>query len=55
MKQREKIELEEIVRLLLKIGKYKPAAGKIAIEYLKQGENKENKNKIDDLVDKSCS
>ncbi|MEO0847118.1 MAG: CHASE2 domain-containing protein [Cyanobacteria bacterium J06648_1] len=55
LKQREKIELEEIVRLLLKIAKYKPAAGKIAIEYLKQGENKENKNRIDDLVDKSCS
>lgn len=46
----EKIQLCQIVELLVMAGKEQPAAGKIAIEYLKQGESEENQDLIEEII-----
>lgn len=49
-KQLEKIQLRQTVELLVAVSKEEPAAGQIAIEYLKQAETKENQELIDAIV-----
>ncbi len=49
-KQLEKIQLRQTVELLAAVAKEQPAVGQIAIEYLKQGENKENQQLIDVIL-----
>ncbi|WP_375502757.1 CHASE2 domain-containing protein [uncultured Nostoc sp.] len=49
-KQLEKIQLQQTLKLLLAVAKEQPAAGKIAIEYFKQAEGKENKQLIDKIL-----
>ena len=46
----EKIQLRQIVELLVSTAKEQPAAGKIAIEYLKQGESEENQDLIEEII-----
>jgi len=48
----ERIVLTQIVQLLSEFALTKPAVGKIAIAYLKQSENAENQDWIDDTVQK---
>ena len=50
MKELEKIQLHQIVKSLIIFTKEQPAAGQIALEYLKQGENKENQLMIDNIL-----
>jgi len=40
--QKSKLQLRQTIKLLLAISQNKPAAGKIALEYIKQGESREN-------------
>jgi len=40
--QKSKLPLRQTIKLLLAISQNKPAAGKIALEYIKQGESREN-------------
>lgn len=49
-KQLEKIQLQQTLKLLLAVAKEQPAAGKIAIEYFKQAEGKENQQLIDKIL-----
>ena len=49
-KQLEKIQLQQTLKLLLVVAKEQPAAGKIAIEYFKQAEGKENQQLIDKIL-----
>ncbi|WP_298904087.1 CHASE2 domain-containing protein [uncultured Nostoc sp.] len=49
-KQLEKIQLQQTLKLLLAVAKEQPAAGKIAIEYFKQAEGKENQQLIDKII-----
>ncbi|MEH1902371.1 MAG: CHASE2 domain-containing protein [Nostoc sp.] len=49
-KQLEKIQLQQTLKLLLAVAKEQPAAGKIAIEYFKQAERKENQQLIDKIL-----
>ncbi|MEH2468021.1 CHASE2 domain-containing protein [Nostoc sp.] len=49
-KQLEKIQLQQTLKLLLAVAKDQPAAGKIAIEYFKQAEGKENQQLIDKIL-----
>ncbi|MEH2067216.1 MAG: CHASE2 domain-containing protein [Nostoc sp.] len=49
-KQLEKIQLQQTLRLLLAVAKEQPTAGKIAIEYFKQAEGKENQQLIDRIL-----
>ncbi|MEH2338310.1 CHASE2 domain-containing protein [Nostoc sp.] len=49
-KQLEKIQLQQTLKLLLALAKEQPAAGKIAIEYFKQAEGKENQQLIDKII-----
>ena len=46
----DKIQLSQIVELLIADSKEHPAAVKIAIEYLKQGESQENQNFIEEAI-----
>ncbi|GAB1544364.1 hypothetical protein NUACC21_70400 [Scytonema sp. NUACC21] len=46
----EKIQLSETVKLLIAISREEPAAGQIAIEYLKQTESKENQALIEKII-----
>ncbi|MEH2169656.1 MAG: CHASE2 domain-containing protein [Nostoc sp.] len=46
----EKIQLQQTLKLLLVVAKEQPAAGKIAIEYFKQAESKENQQLIDKIL-----
>jgi len=49
-RQIEKIQLRQIVELLVTAAKEQPAVGQIAIEYLKQGESKENQALIEKMI-----
>ncbi|MGB7445199.1 MAG: hypothetical protein WA919_29350, partial [Coleofasciculaceae cyanobacterium] len=49
-KQLEKIQLRYTVHLLVAISKEQPAAGQIALEYLKQAENRENQTLIEQIT-----
>ncbi len=49
-RQIEKIQLRQIVELLITATQEQAAAGKIAIEYLKQGESKENQALIESII-----
>ncbi|MEH1872912.1 CHASE2 domain-containing protein [Nostoc sp.] len=49
-KQLEKIQLQQTLKSLLAVAKEQPAAGKIAIEYFKQAEGKENQQLIDKIL-----
>ncbi|MEH2295866.1 CHASE2 domain-containing protein [Nostoc sp.] len=49
-KQLEKIQLRQTLKLLLAVAKEQPAAGKIAIEYFKQAEGRENQRLIDKIL-----
>ncbi|OKH34560.1 molecular chaperone TorD [Calothrix sp. HK-06] len=49
-KQLEKTQLRRTVELLVAAAKEQPATGQIAIEYLKQGESKENQQLIDVIL-----
>ncbi|MGD1912074.1 MAG: CHASE2 domain-containing protein [Rivularia sp. (in: cyanobacteria)] len=49
-KELEKIQLRQIVQLLITASREQPAAGKIAIEYLKQGESEENQDLIEEII-----
>ncbi|MEC4819577.1 MAG: CHASE2 domain-containing protein, partial [Scytonema sp. PMC 1069.18] len=51
----EKIQLRETLRLLLAVTRYQPAAGQIAIEYLKQAESKEGVAFIEKMIRNSQS
>ncbi|RMH76588.1 MAG: CHASE2 domain-containing protein [Cyanobacteria bacterium J007] len=46
----EKMQLHETVKLILTMIPVKPAAGQIALEYLKQAENRENQVEIERFV-----
>src|SRR5919199_546704 len=46
----EKIQLRQTVKLLVAITKEQPAAGQIAIEYLKQAESQENQALIEQML-----
>lgn len=46
----EKIQLRQIIELLVMETFEQPAAGKIAIEYLKQGESEENQTLIEEII-----
>ena len=46
----EKIQLRQIVEMLVMAVEEQPAAGKIAIEYLKQGESQEDRALIDEII-----
>ncbi|MGB3636324.1 MAG: CHASE2 domain-containing protein, partial [Rivularia sp. (in: cyanobacteria)] len=46
----EKIQLRQIVEMLVMAVEEQPAAGKIAIEYLKQGESQEDRDLIDEII-----
>ena len=50
IKQLEKIELRQTVQLLIAITQEQPAAGQIAIEYLKQAESQENQALIEQII-----
>lgn len=50
IKQLEKIELLQTVELLVAIAQEQPAAGQIAIEYLKQAESQENQALIEQII-----
>ncbi|WDD36462.1 CHASE2 domain-containing protein (plasmid) [Nostoc sp. UHCC 0926] len=54
-KQLEKIQLQQTLKLLLAVAKEQPAAGKIAIEYFKQAEGKENQQLIDKILQQDNS
>ncbi|MBH8564179.1 CHASE2 domain-containing protein [Nostoc sp. CENA67] len=54
-KQLEKIQLCQTVELLVAISKDQPAAGQIAIEYLKQAESLENQALIEQIVSNTNS
>jgi adenylate cyclase len=49
-KQLEKIQLRQTVRLLISATHQDPTAGRIAIEYLKQSESKENQKLIEEFL-----
>ncbi|HEY9707878.1 MAG TPA: CHASE2 domain-containing protein, partial [Oculatellaceae cyanobacterium] len=49
-KQLEKIQLRQSVKLLAAITQEQPAAGQIAIEYLKQAESQENQALIEEML-----
>lgn len=49
-KQLEKIQLRQTVRLLISATHQYPTAGRIAIEYLKQSESKENQRLIEEFL-----
>lgn len=49
-KQLEKIQLRQTVRLLVSATHQDPTAGRIAIEYLKQSESKENQKLIEEFL-----
>lgn len=49
-KRLEKIKLRYTVQLLLAMSKEQPAAGQIALEYLKQAENRENQALIEKII-----
>ncbi|HAA28855.1 MAG TPA: hypothetical protein DCE56_15675, partial [Cyanobacteria bacterium UBA8553] len=49
-RQLEKIQLRQSVKLLAAITKEQPAAGQIAIEYLKQAESPENQALIEGML-----
>ncbi|MEO1377770.1 MAG: CHASE2 domain-containing protein, partial [Cyanobacteria bacterium J06635_10] len=49
-RQIERIQLRQIVELLVTAAKEQPAVGQIAIEYLKQGESRENQVLIEEIV-----
>lgn len=51
-KQLEKIQLRETIKLLVAIAKEQPAAGQIAIEYLKQAEGIEHQAIIEKIIQK---
>ena len=46
----DKIQLRQTVKLLVAIAQEKPAAGQIAIEYLKQAESQENQALIEQML-----
>jgi CHASE2 domain-containing sensor protein len=50
MKELEKIQLRQIIKSIIIFTKEQPATGQIALEYLKQGENKENQVIIDKIL-----
>jgi adenylate cyclase len=50
MKELEKIQLRQIVKSIIIFTKEQPATGQIALEYLRQGENKENQVIIDKIL-----
>lgn len=52
-RQLEKIQLRQTVELLVAITKEQPAAGQIAIEYLKQAESQENQELIEQIISNS--
>jgi adenylate cyclase len=54
-KHMEKVQLRETVRLLLIVIHDEPAAGQIAIEYLKQAEGKENVTFVERMIRNSQS
>jgi hypothetical protein len=49
-KQSEKLQLRQTVRLLVSATHQHPTAGRIAIEYLKQSESKENQKLIEEFL-----
>jgi adenylate cyclase len=49
-KQLEKIQLRQTVRLLVTATQQDPTAGRIAVEYLKQSESKENQKLIEEFL-----
>jgi CHASE2 domain-containing sensor protein len=53
IKHLEKIKLCQTVQLLVAISKEQPAAGQIAIEYLKQAESEENQIYIEQIISDS--
>ena len=50
VRELDKIQLRQIVELLITDSKEHPAAVKIAIEYLKQGESQDNQNFIEEAI-----
>lgn len=56
LKALEKIQFRQIVKYLMVTSQEQPAAGQIALEYLKQGESKENIVLIDKILqEESCN
>lgn len=52
-KHSEKIQLNQIVQMIIKFAQEQPVAGQIAIEYLKQSESQENQIFIDKILKNS--